>query len=301
MKYILAAIILIFSANLKKADLGLNLKTGETYSQIYTSNTTITQTIDGMEQVIKMEVTGGMDFQVNKNLGESYSISASYSSLIMKMNSPMGEMVSSSKSDGDDIFSTLMKTIIGKEFTIEMSRDGTISKIENLDNIFEGMFQSFPQLTEPQKQQILAQLRQAYGEKAFKGNIEMITAIFPKKKVKVGENWENSVKLESGMSGFMNNTFTLIDVNSDAIFIEGNSQISTENKDAYVEVNGMPTRYNLTGKMKSSYKLDPESNWIVEGKIEQEISGDVQIKDNPNLPGGITIPMVIKNDMTIGQ
>lgn len=301
MNYILAAIILIFSANLKKADLGLSLKTGETYSQIYTSNTTITQTIDGMEQVIKMEVTGGMDFQVNENLGESYSISASYSSLIMKMNSPMGEMVSSSKSDGDDIFSTLMKTIIGKEFTIEMSRDGTISKIENLDNIFEGMFESFPQLTEPQKQQILAQLRQAYGEKAFKGNIEMITAIFPKKKVKVGENWENSVKLESGMSGFMNNTFTLIDVNSDAIFIEGNSQISTENKDAYVEVNGMPTRYNLTGKMKSSYKLDPESNWIVEGKIEQEISGDVQIKDNPNLPGGITIPMVIKNDMTIGQ
>ncbi len=301
MNYILAAIILIFSANLKKADLGLSLKTGETYSQIYTSNTTITQTIDGMEQVIKMEVTGGMDFQVNENLGESYSISASYSSLIMKMNSPMGEMVSSSKSDGDDIFSTLMKTIIGKEFTIEMSRDGTISKIENLDNIFEGMFESFPQLTEPQKQQILAQLRQAYGEKAFKGNIEMITAIFPKKKVKVGENWENSVKLESGMSGFMNNTFTLIDVNSDAIFIEGNSQISTENKDGYVEVNGMPTRYNLTGKMKSSYKLDPESNWIVEGRIEQEISGDVQIKDNPNLPGGIIIPMVIKNDMTIGQ
>lgn len=103
------------------------------------------------------------------------------------------------------------------------------------------------------------------------------------------------------MAGFMNNTFTLVDVNSDAIIIEGTSQISTEDKDAYVEVNGMPTRYNLTGETKSSYKLDPESNWVVEGKIEQEISGDAHIKDSPNLPGGITIPMVIKNDMIIGQ
>lgn len=301
MKYILAAIILIFSANEKKADLGLNLKTGETYSQIYISNTSITQTVYGMEQVIKMDITGGMDFYVNENLGESYLMSASYSSLIMKMNTPMGEMLFSSESEGVDVFSTLIKTMIGKEFTLEMSRDGTISRIENLDNIFKGMFESFPQLTEPQKQQILTQLRQAYGEKSFKGNIEMITAIFPNKEVKVGEKWENSVKLESGMSGFMNNTFTLVDLNSDAIIIEGTSQISTEDKDAYVDVNGMPTRYNLTGKMQSSYKLDPESNWVVEGKIEQEISGDAQIKDSPNLPGGITIPMVIKNDMTIGQ
>ncbi|MEP0005372.1 MAG: DUF6263 family protein [Balneola sp.] len=219
----------------------------------------------------------------------------------MKMNTPMGEMLFSSESEGVDVFSTLIKTMIGKEFTLEMSRDGTISRIENLDNIFKGMFESFPQLSEPQKQQILTQLRQAYGEKSFKGNIEMITAIFPNKEVKVGEKWENSVKLESGMSGFMNNTFTLVDLNSDAIIIEGTSQISTEDKDAYVDVNGMPTRYNLTGKMQSSYKLDPESNWVVEGKIEQEISGDAQIKDSPNLPGGITIPMVIKNDMTIGQ
>lgn len=301
MKYILAAIILIFSANEKKADLGLNLKTGETYSQIYISNTTITQTIYGMEQVIKMDITGGMDFHVNENLGESYLMSASYSSLIMKMNTPMGEMLFSSESDGVDVFSTLIKTIIGKEFTLEMSRDGTISKIENLDNIFKDMFESFPQFTEAQKQQILTQLQQAYGEKAFKGNIEMITAIFPNKEVKVGEKWENSVKLESGMAGFMNNTFTLVDVNSDAIIIEGTSQISTEDKDAYLEVNGMPTRYNLTGETKSSYKLDPESNWVVEGKIEQEISGDAHIKDSPNLPGGITIPMVIKNDMIIGQ
>ncbi|WP_420577380.1 DUF6263 family protein [Ekhidna sp.] len=301
MKYILAATILILSTNLKKTDLGLNLNVGETYSQSYISKNTITQTINGMEQVIKMEITGGMDFKVNENLGDSYSMNASYSSLIMKMNSQMGEMVFSSENGGADIFSTILKNMVGKEFQIDMARNGTISNIENLDNLFNKAFDSFPDIPAAQKEQALVQLRQAYGEKAFKGNIEMITAIFPNKEVSVGESWNNSVKLESGMSGYMNNTFTLTDINSDAIFIKGTSQISTENKDAYIQVNGMPTRYNLTGKMSTSYKLDPQSNWIAEGKIEQEISGNVQIKDNPNLPGGMLIPMVITNDMTIGQ
>ncbi len=301
MKYIVVAAILIFSVNTFKTDLALNLKVGETYPQSYTSQSTITQDINGMEQVITMEISGGMDFRVNENFGDRYSMSASYSSLIMKMNSPMGEIIFSSKSESDDLFSIMMKSIIGKEFKIEMLKDGMISKIENLDTIFSGMFEPFPELSEAQKQQILAQLKQAYGEKAFKGNIEMITAILPNKEVNIGDSWKNSVKLESGMSGFMNNTFTLTDVASDAIFIEGISQISTESKDAYVEVNGMPTRYNLTGKMKTSYKLDPQSNWIVEGKIEQEISGDIQIKDNPSLPGGMSIPMVMKNIMTVGQ
>ena len=301
MKNILLATILIFSTSPKKADLGLNLKVGETYSQNYISKSTIIQTISGQEQSIKMEITGGMDFLVNENFGDRYSMSASYSSLIMKMDSPMGEMIFSSKNESADMLSSIMKNVIGKEFNIEMSKDGAILNIENLDVIFDGMFESFPELPEVQKQQILAQLQQAYGEKAFKGNIEMITAIFPNKEVNVGDSWKNSVKLESGMSGYMNNTFTLIDINSEGIFIEGTSQIITENKDAYVEVNGMPTRYDLVGKMKTSYKLDPQSNWIVEGRIEQEISGDVQIKDNPNLPGGMSIPMIIKNDMTIGN
>lgn len=301
MKYLLAATILFFSASIESVDLGLNLKVGETYSQSYLSNNTVTQTFNGMEHVIKMEITGSMDFLVNNKLGDGYSMNASYTSITMKMDSPMGEMIFSSKGEGADIFSTIMKTVIGKEFKIEMARDGTISKIEDLDVIFDGMFESFPELSEPQKQQILTQLREAYGEKAFKGNIEMITAIFPSKEVKIGESWENSIKLEAGMSGFMNNTFTLTDVNNDAIIVDGTSQITTENKDAYIEVNGMPTRYNLSGKIKSSYKLDPETNWIVEGKIEQEISGDVQIKDNPDLPGGMLIPIVMINDMTVGQ
>ena len=66
----------------------------------------------------------------------------------------MGEMIFSSKSEGADIFSTIMKTMVGKEFNIEMSRDGTISKIESMDNIFDGIFESFPEVPEPQKQQI---------------------------------------------------------------------------------------------------------------------------------------------------
>lgn len=300
MKYTVTA-ILLFSINLNKADLGLKLKVGDTYSQSYVSKTSITQNINGMEQVINMEIIGGMTFHVEERMSDRYLMSASYSSLAMKMNSPMGEVLFSSEGETEDMFSIIMKNMVGKAFKIEMHKNGSIAGIHELDNIFNNMFEAFPDLPEQQKAQITAQLKQAYGEKAFKGNIEMITAIFPDQDVEVGESWKNSVKLESGMSAFMNNTFTLVETGTDAVLIDGITEISTEDKDAYMDVNGMPTRYNLSGKMKTSYKVDPQTNWIIEGTIEQEMSGDVQIQDNPSLPGGITIPMTMTNNMTVGQ
>ncbi len=69
-------------------------------------------------------------------------------------------------------------------------------------------------------------------------------------------------------------------------------------KDAYVETNGMPTRYNLKGTMSSNIKVDKISGWIIEAKINQAFQGDVYIKDNPRLPGGLKIPMIMESNMT---
>ncbi len=300
MNYFLA---LLFVLNLspEKNDLGLKLELGKTYSQTYVSRIDIAQTINGIEQEQKMEIKGGMDFRVIQSLEDRYIMSTSYTSLIMKMNSFMGETTFSSENNEENLLSKILKDMKGKEFTVEMYKNGVIRQIKDIENLYSGIFESFPEVPQLQKQQIFSQLESAYGEKAFKGNIEMITAIFPDSKVKVGEHWNNSVKLESGMSGLINNTFTLSKFDKENVIVEGVSKIVTEDKEAYVDVNGMPVKYNLSGTMKSTFKLDPISNWILEGTVEQEISGNVEIKDNPNIPGGMVIPMIMIHNMIIGQ
>ena len=59
----------------------------------------------------------------------------------------------------------------------------------------------------------------------------------------------------------------------------------------------MPVQYDLTGEMQSEIKVDKVTGWIIEANIRQDVKGDVYIKENSKIPGGMKIPMVMKNDM----
>jgi hypothetical protein len=57
----------------------------------------------------------------------------------------------------------------------------------------------------------------------------------------------------------------------------------------------------MSGKMTSEIKINRKSGWVIESKINQTIKGTTQIKDNPKMPGGMTIPMTMINEMTITE
>ena len=301
MKYFLTAIIFALTFNLQKSDYGLKLTVGETYSQTYIAQSTVEQQIMGMEQKIDISINSKVDFTVTQKMADRYRMDVAYGAIEMVMKLPQGETKVSTTEESDNPMSTMMKSMVGKKFQIEMLKNGTVEKVENLENIFSGMFEAFPDFSDQQKQQFTAQMMQSYGEKAFKGNIEMITAILPQQKVAVGDSWNTATQLESGFAANVKSTYTLASANSSEVVIKGTSSIKTDDNDAAVEVNGMSTKYSLDGTMTSTYQLDPKTNWVISGQVEQKMSGKADIEDNPQIPGGITIPMEIKNLMTIGQ
>lgn len=101
------------------------------------------------------------------------------------------------------------------------------------------------------------------------------------------------------MSANMTTNYEFSDLTSEYAFIKGNSTIKTANKEAYVNTNGMPMKYDLTGTMLSEIKVDKNTGWILEAKMNQEIKGDAIIKENPQLPNGMNIPMTMKSEMLI--
>ena len=163
------------------------------------------------------------------------------------------------------------------------------------------MFEKFPQLSDAQKQQIQSQLKQSYGEKALRGNLEMATAIFPESPVTIGDSWVVNTKLESGFDANIESTYKLNASNSSYCLISGSSTIKTINKDEYIQSNGMPMKFDLTGTMSDEIKINSSTGWVMESKINQTLKGTSQIKDNPKIPGGMTIPMEMKNEMTIAE
>jgi hypothetical protein len=296
------AILVLGSCQTKKEKLQLNLEKGETYTLSINSNASISQTLNNQQMNMNMGIVGKMAYKVTEIRDSVYDMEVTYESLSMKMELPNGILeFSSEKNDELDIFSTLLGMIKKRPFLVSMTKAGKITEVKNIETIFSGLFDQFPQLTDAQELQLKDQLMQAYGEKAFKGNFEMVSAVFSYSPVSKGDKWVIKTQLESGMSANMETTYELKEIDDKTIEISGNANIETADKDAYIQTNGMPMRYDLKGTMTSGIKLNRKTGWIVEAKVNQIISGSAQIKDNPQVPGGMTIPMHMKNEMTMTE
>lgn len=299
---LLFALILITTCYAQKEQLELNLIKGEVYTQKLNSHMSIIQTISGQEAKTEMFLSGITTYKVIEIHNSIYELEVRYESLSMKMILPNGTVeFSSEKHDEKDIFSTLLGLLKDKPFLIKMTKTGKINEVSNIEKIFMGMFDKLPKLTEVQKQQIQNQLMQAYGEKAFKGNLEMCTAIFPDSAVSKGDKWVVQTKLESGMAANMETTYELMEINDSYYRFSGTSKIITADKDAYVQSNGMTLKYDISGTMYSDIKINKTNGWVIDSKINQTMKGTTQIKDNPQMPGGMTIPMTLNNEMTISD
>src|SRR5690625_4306784 len=155
------------------------------------------------------------------------------------------------------------------------------------------------QILKKQKDKKKIQIINSYKGEELKSNIEMITAIYPDSPVNRGDKWTINTKLESGMSANMTTDYEFAELTSEYALIKGKSTIVTADKDAYIESNGMPMKYDLTGSMDSEIKVDKNTGWIIEATINQKIEGDTYIKENPQLPNGMKIPKTMINDMVI--
>lgn len=303
MKTIFTLILTVFvltSCQTQNLDLSLKLKKGKEYKQITNSKTTIIQEVNGQKMNMVMTIKGTMTFLVKDITENGYNMDAKFEELSMSMQMPQGLMeFSSEKNDANDIFSTILGAMKEKAFGITISKTGKITDVKNVEALWSTAINTFDQLSEMQKEQIKAQIMKAYGAEALKGNIEMVTAIYPDSPANRGDKWTINTKLESGMSANMTTDYEFAELTSEYALIKGKSTIVTADKDAYIESNGMPMKYDLTGSMDSEIKVDKNTGWIIKATINQKIEGDTYIKENPQLPNGMKIPMTMINDMVI--
>jgi|SRR5690606_30368614 hypothetical protein len=292
--------VILTSCASESTELALRLEKGKEYRQTTNSEMTIIQDIFGQKMDMKMTMSGTMTFLVKEITDQGYIMDTKFESISMAMQMPQGSMTANSEiDDPNDIFSAMMRAITGKSFEILMTKTGKVTEVNNIESLWGDALSEFDEVPEMQREQIKEQILKAYGAKALKGNIEMVTSIYPDKPVSKGEKWTVNTELESGMSGNVTTDYEFKELTSDYALIKGESIVTTADKDAYVEANGMPMRYDLSGTMTSEIKVDKNTGWIIEAKINQEIKGDTHIKENPQMPEGMTIPMEMRNKMLI--
>lgn len=299
---LLACIFVLTATHAQTMELCLNLKEGREYQQNSESSMTIVQDLGEQTMEIFMIVKGKMTYKVTGVGEKEYEMNVKYESVSLSMEMPQGKVEFSSEQPGeDDIFSQILSEMVGKPFQVSMTRTGRVKEVKNIDKMIESIFKNFKGLSAAEVKQFKAQLMKAYGEKAFRGSIEMVTAIYPDKPVSIGESWIVKTKLESGMLVDLKTNYTLEANEADHNLIRGVSEIETLDKDSYIEVDGVAVRYDLKGEMHSEIKVNKSTGWIVEAKISQHISGSASLKDSPQFPGGMDIPMSIDSKIAYGD
>ena len=305
MKKLVTILLLLFAgaSYAQKTTLALNLTKGNTYYMVSNANSVVSQTINNQLQNINSNITAKMAFTVIDLLDSAYVMHVQYDRIGIQMTMPNGTLLNfeSDNTDKSNTFSVIMANMTHKPFSIVMSKTGKLLSISNTDALAQGLFEGVTGLTEDQQKQFREQLMKSFGPVAFKGNLEMGTAVFPSVKVAINDKWHINVKTQASMQTKVSTTFTLNEVTASAFMVHGESVISPDNNNKFIVNNGMPMKYNVNGISEYDVKIDRVSGWISEARINQVIKGNVEIEDNPRLPGGMIIPMTVTDDQTISD
>ena len=295
----LLSIIILAPCEAQKVKPVLNLVKGNTYYTVSTVTSSILQSYNGQDVNVAVDMTSKTAYNITDVKDTIYTMQVSYANITMKIVSPNGTVeMNSDKKDNADLSSSFLSAMINKPFSVTITKSGRVLEVKNIETIINSIFTSMPQIDETQKAQLKAQFMQSFGESAFKGNLEQTLAIYPSIKVSKGDSWVINTTLQSVMAANISTTYQLQDVTDAYYQIHGDAKITTASDGKVSQINGMPVKYDLNGTLTSDIKADRKTGWVIEEKLKQDVSGTIDIQDNPKIPGGMKVPMKIHSDIT---
>jgi hypothetical protein len=302
MKYFLNLLLLLVvltPCEAQKFKPQLNLAKGDTYYMASTGTSAIVQSVNGQENKVNILISSRMAFKVIGVMDSVYNMEVSYQSLETKIQMADTTIDMDSKKNSPlDIPSSIIAAMINKPFNITLTRSGKIRSVENIEKMITSVFDGFPQIDTAKKEQIKKQFMQSFGANTLKSSLEMGTAIFPKIAVAKNDKWTVNTSLEAPAKASVQTVYQLIDISGGFYQIHGEGAMTSDKNTKPLQINGLPMKYNLSGTTLTDIKVNKSTGWISEVKLKQLMSGNIEILDNPQMPGGMTIPMTFNTEVT---
>ena len=294
------ALALAFSGRSQTVDLKLNLEAGKEYKQVTTAKSTSEFEAEGQKMKNVMTDVSAVSFLVKKVNQKDYDLEERFLSARICSESPAGTMdCSSEKNDEKDMFSAVLKAMTNKPFDVKMGTRGEVLEIKGVEAIWDSAMDQMGSVPDMTKTQIKSLIMQAFGPDAIKSNSNLTMDVFPDKPISRGDKWTRTKSLQSLIKMQVSTEYELVDLTADFALIRGNSTLQTPADAAASEMMGMAVKYNINGTMVSEIRIDRKSGWIIDARINQEISGVATIAANPDMPGGMSLPMKGTTELTI--
>jgi hypothetical protein len=287
----------------QKQSLVLSLKLDSTYYMSTNANLTVTEQIPGQTMVITTIMSCRVAHKVTAIRDSVYELEVAYKSFNMHMDLPGGKSVDIRTDDANSnqLVNKVMRTMLDKPFIVTINNRGKVLDIKNSQNLYSEMLSSLPDSVSAQKrEQFKAQMEQALGEKSFKTTFQDAFAVLPDVKVDINDHWSATTNLESTVSVQIKNTYTLQRITNKEYMIHGDAVVNSPDSPEYKQVNGIPMRYiHLSGSSTTDIELDKTTGWVNKEKVTRLVKGTMDVKDSPQVPGGVKFPMTVNADMMV--
>lgn len=296
--YSLLPVFIIILCSFFAADsiqLSYKLLPGQVFRLRVYSAQQITQTMNGKEQIIDNESRIDYIFRVINGNKTEFLLDMQLDSIWLKMNIS-GEKVEGNSFPGQlkpGILSRSLTEISKKHLKVHLLPTGDIGSVTDADTSFHAVIDSYKQVPEQVRTELMEALDQKFGTDAFRIELQNILAIFSPKSVKSGGHWENSLPLSAGLPGITKNNWTLNNISPQELSISSVSKITPPAKNDFQKMNGIQMKYSLNGNKQADYKVDAISGWLNSATITEEISGTVSMQGSKAMPEGISWPISI--------
>jgi len=297
LKYLVFILLcLSLSARAGDIELKVSLEKGDRYTIGMDMVQKITQSIQGMEQVIDQKIGFDIAHEVTEVKSDgNYVVNATYTRTRFAMKAPMAGMnvdYDSETHEGEvPAQAKGFAAMVGGELAFVLSPGNEILDVMGGEAFINRIIESLGLEDGPQKDQVKAAMDQQFGGDGMKEMMRNASIAFPTEAVGVGDTWTSQTDLSAGPAPMtLDNVHELVSVEDGAARIKVTS--SAEPKETKVVNNGMEMTSKLGGSQTGYSLVDQATGITTKAEIDQTFEGTMSMM-------GMEIPMKIESKIDV--
>lgn len=302
--FLLLIILMIISCARPKIDLKLNIKPGSVYKYRVTTKQQISQIIQG--KVLDMDQTIIMEYRYDiKEINEQGNtiVKIVYDKVGYMQDGPLGKIEYRSWEDTTDIpmIARGFASLVGQEFLVEISSQGSIVDVKGTDKVIKKMLEDLDlPVVGAMKEEMEKNMRNQFGDEAFKENMKSMFCFYPNRPVGVGDSWQATWRMSKGFPMILHNTWKITKMSDTEVFLDVHTKVESNKEATLMQIGGIEMSYDLSGEQKGTMVVDRETSWCTKSHLEQTLEGMIRISGGMSgAQDGMEWPIKIAGTVTI--
>jgi len=293
----------------EKIDLKLRLKQGQKYGMQTIIDQKISQTIQEQEQNIRQMIATGMDFEVLAVDDNGVaSVKTTYQTIHVKISGPMGVIeYDSTKPDAPadannpvaQMMGQMYASMVGRSLVMKVNPRGKVVEVKGFKEMMQRMVEKMCGDDDAEKRKMKEFMKNFLSEDRVKIMGSNMMMAFPARPVGIGDSWADKESMSIGFPIEIANTYTLKERKNGVAIVDVSSKMDFGEKDAPIDTGPVKINMEMTGRVRGTSQIDEASGWMIRSKMKMQLSGEIKIIPNEQMPEGMTVPMTIDSVITV--